>query len=176
MVSTSLLNPLCVKHVLDFVFHFFFLRIINLPPVAFTTPAVPNTNIPSNPEPPGTLYDAPPDKGPPIPQKLTDLFMSSAVFMYTGLLPHVAFRPGRPKSRGERFLPCEDNLLVLGIAEFDSNWCQIQRNFLPTKSTKQIQIRRKNLCSSRAPDNVVKQFKITQKIPPFPVLMKFKGD
>lgn len=115
------------------------------------------------------------EKEPPVPREMAEILSSSPVFVYSGLLPHCGFRPQQTKRRGLKFLQAEDNLLVLGIAEHGNDWSQIQRNYLPTKTAKQIKIRRKNLCSTRAPDNVVKQYKKTGKVPYLPVVLSFKG-
>lgn len=74
------------------------------------------------------------------------------------------------KTTGTRaaFLQSEDNLLVLGLDQYGHNWGEIKKHYLPVKTTKQIKIRRKNLCSNRAQDNVVKQYNASHKIPSLP--------
>ncbi|KAI6704521.1 hypothetical protein NL676_007483 [Syzygium grande] len=49
------------------------------------------------------------------------------------------------------FTDAEDELLALGIMEFNTDWKAIQQRFLPCKSKHQIFVRQKNRCSSKAP-------------------------
>ena len=66
-----------------------------------------------------------------------------------------------------KFSQAEDNLLALGIAQFAKDWKLIQAHLLPVKSSKQLQIRCKNLSSTRAKENVVKYFRRTGEMWPF---------
>ncbi|KAF8030132.1 hypothetical protein BT93_E2536 [Corymbia citriodora subsp. variegata] len=54
------------------------------------------------------------------------------------------------------FTDAEDELLALGIMEFNTDWKAIQQRFLPCKSKHQIFVRQKNRCSSKAPENPIK--------------------
>jgi hypothetical protein len=103
---------------------------------------------------------------------------SSPVFIYKSLRPHIQFHVQSKSisARGEKFLQCEDNLLVLGLDQYAHNWNDIRKHYLPVKTLNQIKIRRKNLCSKRAPDNVVKQYKKTGKIPNFPTVPVIPGN
>ena len=113
----------------------------------------------------------------PIPEELCKIMSSSPIFIYKSLLPHVQFSVQKSSSgRGEKFLQCEDNLLVLGLDQYGNDWNDIKRHYLPVKSLNQIKIRRKNLCSTRAPDNVVKQYKNTGKIPVLPTVPVIVGN
>lgn len=59
--------------------------------------------------------------------------------------------------RADSFLASEDGLLLLGMKKFGlGNWEMIQAQFLPTRATKQIFNRYKNLIARRAPTNPVK--------------------
>ncbi|KAJ8753368.1 hypothetical protein K2173_019767 [Erythroxylum novogranatense] len=54
------------------------------------------------------------------------------------------------------FTDAEDELLALGMMEYNTNWKAIQQRFLPCKSKHQIFVRQKNRCSSKAPENPIK--------------------
>ncbi|CAM8967734.1 unnamed protein product [Rhodiola kirilowii] len=54
------------------------------------------------------------------------------------------------------FTTTEDELLALGMMEYNTDWKAIQQRFLPCKSKHQIFVRQKNCCSSKAPDNPIK--------------------
>uniref|UniRef100_A0ACD5XXY5 Uncharacterized protein n=1 Tax=Avena sativa TaxID=4498 RepID=A0ACD5XXY5_AVESA len=55
------------------------------------------------------------------------------------------------------FTDAEDGLLAPGILEYNSDWGEIQKRFLPCKSTHQIFVRHKNRTTCNAPDNPVKE-------------------
>ncbi|GAQ84850.1 hypothetical protein KFL_002090020 [Klebsormidium nitens] len=84
---------------------------------------------------------------------------------------HPAFNPAlfprepAPTARLRVFSDAEDELLALGMQEFNSDWERIRQRFLPTKSVHQIVVRVKNRCSSNAPDNVVKQMRHSKTAP-----------
>ena len=112
----------------------------------------------------------------PIPEEVMKIMMSSPIFIYTGLLPHIPFSTQKTSSgRAEKFLQSEDNLLVLGIDQYGHDWLQIKKHYLPVKTLNQIKIRRKNLCSKRSQDNVVKQYKKTGIIPVLPTIPAVPG-
>ncbi|CAI5491342.1 unnamed protein product, partial [Closterium sp. Naga37s-1] len=48
-------------------------------------------------------------------------------------------------------------LLAMGVEQLSTDWEAIHRRFLPGKTPHQISIRWKNRCSSRVPDNPIKQ-------------------
>ncbi|XP_023005268.1 uncharacterized protein LOC111498326 isoform X2 [Cucurbita maxima] len=54
------------------------------------------------------------------------------------------------------FTDAEDELLALGLMEYNTDWKAIQQRFLPCKSRHQIFVRQKNRCSSKAPENPIK--------------------
>lgn len=61
--------------------------------------------------------------------------------------------------RMDSFLAVEDRLLVIGLRRFGlGNWEKIQSNFLPTRTTKQLKVRYKNLTNRKAASNPVKAF------------------
>lgn len=65
---------------------------------------------------------------------------------------------------------------MLGLEQYGNDWGQIKKHYLPVKTLNQIKIRRKNLCSNRAANNVVKQFKTTGKIPVLPIIPAIPGN
>ncbi|KGN55860.1 uncharacterized protein LOC101210537 [Cucumis sativus] len=54
------------------------------------------------------------------------------------------------------FTDAEDELLALGLMEYNTDWEAIHKRFLPCKSTHQIFVRQKNRCSSKANENPIK--------------------
>ncbi|KAK9116707.1 hypothetical protein Sjap_015654 [Stephania japonica] len=54
------------------------------------------------------------------------------------------------------FTDVEDELLALGMMEYNTDWKAIQQRFLPCKSKHQIFVRQKNRCSSKASENPIK--------------------
>ncbi|CAN8245579.1 unnamed protein product [Cochlearia groenlandica] len=54
------------------------------------------------------------------------------------------------------FTEGEDELLALGIMEYNSDWKAIKQRFLPCKGEHQIYVRQKNRRSSKAPENPIK--------------------
>ncbi|KAG7587641.1 hypothetical protein ISN44_As07g000220 [Arabidopsis suecica] len=54
------------------------------------------------------------------------------------------------------FTDAEDELLALGIMEYNSDWKAIKQRFLPCKGEHQIYVRQKNRRSSKAPENPIK--------------------
>ncbi|KAK4719588.1 hypothetical protein R3W88_017926 [Solanum pinnatisectum] len=54
------------------------------------------------------------------------------------------------------FTDAEDELLALGLMEYNTDWKAIQQRYLPCKSKHQIFVRQKNRSSSKAPDNPIK--------------------
>ena len=66
------------------------------------------------------------------------------------------------------FTEAEDNLLALGISQFDKDFKLIHAHLLPAKSPKQLQIRCKNKTAARAPENVIKHYRQTKELWPMP--------
>ncbi len=69
-----------------------------------------------------------------------------------------------------KFSQLDDNLLLLGLKKFGSNVQNIQKFFLRYKKLSEIKHRLKNLVCSRAPDNLIKRWKILQFLPLSPVV------
>ncbi|KAJ0265656.1 Homeodomain-like superfamily protein [Hirschfeldia incana] len=70
------------------------------------------------------------------------------------LYPHKP--PAAAVSNRFLFTDAEDELLALGIMEYNSDWKAIKQRFLPCKGENQIYIRQKNRRSSKAPENPIK--------------------
>uniref|UniRef100_A0A1J3HTE4 GON-4-like protein n=1 Tax=Noccaea caerulescens TaxID=107243 RepID=A0A1J3HTE4_NOCCA len=70
------------------------------------------------------------------------------------LFPHKP--PAAAVSSRFLFTDAEDELLALGIIEYNSDWKAIKQRFLPCKGEHQIYIRQKNRRSSKAPENPIK--------------------
>ncbi|XP_010473726.1 PREDICTED: uncharacterized protein LOC104753129 [Camelina sativa] len=72
------------------------------------------------------------------------------VSLYPHKPPHVAV------ANRVLFTDAEDELLALGIMEYNSDWKTIKQRFLPCKGEHQIYVRQKNRRSSKAPENPIK--------------------
>ncbi|KAL0318682.1 UNVERIFIED_CONTAM: hypothetical protein Sangu_2024400 [Sesamum angustifolium] len=70
------------------------------------------------------------------------------------LYPHKP--PPAPLANRVLFTDAEDELLALGLMEYNTDWKAIQQRFLPCKSRHQIFVRQKNRASSKAPENPIK--------------------
>jgi hypothetical protein len=89
----------------------------------------------------------------------TAVSSKSPLFAYLDLLPITGLMMVSEQTPGDqrvKFTAAEDNLMALGMVHYDKKWSVIQSKILPSKTLKQLQIRYKNLCSARAPDNPVK--------------------
>ncbi|XP_076102737.1 GON-4-like protein [Mytilus galloprovincialis] len=103
-----------------------------------------------------------------------EIFWRSLIFIYSDYLPLGNLLISRDFSKSPRvcFTEAEDNLLALGLEQFRNlpyHRRLIQKFMLPCKTEDQIKIRIKNLTAKNTPDNPVKTFKTTKKIPDFPV-------
>ncbi|OMO76799.1 hypothetical protein CCACVL1_15405 [Corchorus capsularis] len=89
-----------------------------------------------------------------VPKEIAKLAQRFLPLFNPALFPH---KPP-PASVASRvlFTDAEDELLALGIMEYNSDWKAIQQRFLPCKSKHQIFVRQKNRCSSKAPENPIK--------------------
>ncbi|CAA0821002.1 Homeodomain-like superfamily protein [Striga hermonthica] len=63
------------------------------------------------------------------------------------------------------FTNSEDELLALGLLEYNNDWKAIQQRFLPCKSRHQIFVRQKNQSSSKALDNPIKAVRRMKNAP-----------
>ncbi|CAI0468323.1 unnamed protein product [Linum tenue] len=89
-----------------------------------------------------------------VPRDVSKLAQRFFPFFNPALFP---YKPP-PTSLSNRilFTDAEDELLALGMMEFNTDWEVIQQRFLPCKSKHQIYVRQKNRCSSKAPENPIK--------------------
>lgn len=89
-----------------------------------------------------------------VPKKLANLTLRFFPLFNSAFFPH---KPP-PLSVANRilFTDSEDELLALGMLEYNTDWKAIQLRFLPCKSKHQIFVRQKNRCSSKAPQNPIK--------------------
>ncbi|KAF8092300.1 hypothetical protein N665_0418s0032 [Sinapis alba] len=86
-----------------------------------------------------------------------DIAMLAKTFLplfKVSLYPHKP--PAAAVSNRFLFTDAEDELLALGIMEYNSDWKAIKARFLPCKGEHQIYIRQKNRRSSKAPENPIK--------------------
>ena len=111
---------------------------------------------------------------PSLSQTNKDIMATSSLFKYTELLPHYGLlsksviEATRPGCQRMMFTEAEDNLLALGISQFDKDFKLIHAHLLPAKSPKQLQIRCKNKTAARAPENVIKHYRQTKELWPMP--------
>ncbi|KAL7594052.1 hypothetical protein Lser_V15G32067 [Lactuca serriola] len=89
-----------------------------------------------------------------VPKEIARLALRFFPFFNPALFPH---KPP-PASVANRFLftDAEDGLLARGLMEYNTNWEEIQKHFLPCKTPHQIFVRQKNRACSRAPENPIK--------------------
>lgn len=105
------------------------------------------------------------NRGPVLPAVSSTnqtIMATSSLFHREELLPRYGFTSKDPNTTKDpaslriKFTETEDNLLALGMKQFQKNWKLIQTHLLPVKTPKQLHIRCKNLLSNRAQMNVVK--------------------
>lgn len=88
----------------------------------------------------------------PKPSELFNISAATLVDNTTDTKRHLT-----DKRRNECFLKSEDGLLLVGLKKFGlGNWEMIQARFLPTRTSKQLCVRYKNLVARRAPSNPIK--------------------
>lgn len=75
-----------------------------------------------------------------------------------------------------KFIKVEDNLLAIGISQFKGKdkFALIAEHLLPTKTPKQLEVRVKNLCSSREECNPVAVVKKENFLPELHTKVKIK--
>ncbi|CDW76055.1 UNKNOWN [Stylonychia lemnae] len=65
-----------------------------------------------------------------------------------------------------KFSYVDDNFLLLGLRQYGYKEVElIRNNWLPNKSSNEIKHRYKNLTCAKAPDNIIKRWKLTHNIP-----------
>ncbi|XP_047955010.1 uncharacterized protein LOC125201119 [Salvia hispanica] len=99
----------------------------------------------------------------PVPKEIARLAQRFWSLFNPALYPH---KPA-PASLTTRvlFTDAEDELLALGLMEYNTDWKAIQQRFLPCKSRHQIFVRQKNRASSKAPENPIKSVRRIKNAP-----------
>ncbi|KAL9998939.1 putative transcription factor MYB-HB-like family [Helianthus debilis subsp. tardiflorus] len=89
-----------------------------------------------------------------VPKDVAKLALRFFPLFNPALFPH---KPP-PSSVANRvlFTDAEDGLLARGLMRYNTDWKEIQKNFLPCKTPHQIFVRQKNRACSRAPENPIK--------------------
>ncbi|KAK7303297.1 hypothetical protein RJT34_14200 [Clitoria ternatea] len=89
-----------------------------------------------------------------VPKEVAKLAQRFLALFNPALFPHKP--PPAAVVNRILFTDSEDELLALGIMEYNTDWKAIQQRFLPSKSKHQIFVRQKNRCSSKALENPIK--------------------
>eukprot|EP00250_Pteridium_aquilinum_P011431 c20064_g1_i1 orf=205-3705(+) len=89
-----------------------------------------------------------------VPSEISVAVSRFAAVFCPNLFPYKP--PPAALARRLLFSEAEDELLAMGLMRYNTNWDQIQRHFLPSKTTHQIFIRQKNRSTARAPENSIK--------------------
>ncbi|KAK1557939.1 hypothetical protein Q3G72_034534 [Acer saccharum] len=89
-----------------------------------------------------------------IPKEISKLAQRFFPIFNPSLFPHKP--PPMAVANRVLFTDAEDELLALGMMEYNTDWKAIQQRFLPCKNKHQIFVRQKNRCSSKAPENSIK--------------------
>ncbi|PKI79049.1 hypothetical protein CRG98_000530 [Punica granatum] len=89
-----------------------------------------------------------------VPKEVAKLAQKFFPLFNQALFPHKP--PPASVTNRVLFTDAEDELLALGMMEYNTDWKAIQERFLPCKSKHQIFVRQKNRCSSKAPENPIK--------------------
>lgn len=89
-----------------------------------------------------------------VPREISKLAQIFFPLFNPALFPHKP--PAGNMANRVLFTDAEDELLALGLMEYNMDWKAIQQRFLPCKSERQIFVRQKNRCSSKAPENPIK--------------------
>ncbi|XP_059646679.1 uncharacterized protein LOC132293280 [Cornus florida] len=126
------------------------------------------TSPAANPAPPSPASDLPPKKTlaaalvertkkqsvAVVPREIAKLALRFFPLFNPALFPHKP--PLASVVNRVLFTDSEDELLALGLMEYNTDWKAIQQRFLPCKSKHQIFVRQKNRSSSKAPENPIK--------------------
>ncbi|KAL6559308.1 hypothetical protein OROGR_004425 [Orobanche gracilis] len=89
-----------------------------------------------------------------VPKEIAELTQRFWPLFNPALYPHKP--PPAALVNRLLFTDAEDELLALGLMEYNADWKAIQQRFLPCKSRHQIFVRQKNRASSKAPENPIK--------------------
>ncbi|MCD7466311.1 Homeodomain-like super protein [Datura stramonium] len=90
----------------------------------------------------------------PVPNEIAKLAQRFYPLFNPALYPHKP--PPAVVANRMLFTDAEDELLAMGLMEYNTDWKAIQQRYLPCKSKHQIFVRQKNRSSSKAPENPIK--------------------
>ncbi|XP_069506054.1 GON-4-like protein isoform X2 [Ambystoma mexicanum] len=102
-----------------------------------------------------------------LPKQLAWMMATRRLFMYPELLPICSLKTQKPNDK-PFYTKAEDNLLALGLKHFEGTEMTkslISKYLLVTKTPQQVSVRIKNLSYSRVPDNIVRYYKKTKRLP-----------
>ncbi|XP_076881578.1 uncharacterized protein LOC143529735 [Bidens hawaiensis] len=89
-----------------------------------------------------------------VPKDVAKLALRFFPIFNPALFPHKP--PPSTVANRVLFTDAEDGLLARGLMRYNTDWNEIQKNFLPCKTPHQIFVRQKNCACSRAPENPIK--------------------
>ncbi|KAL8542472.1 hypothetical protein ACS0TY_003363 [Phlomoides rotata] len=98
-----------------------------------------------------------------VPKEIATLARRFSSLFNPALYPHKP--PPAPIANRVLFTDAEDELLALGLVEYNTDWKAIQQRYLPCKSRHQIFVRQKNRASSKAPENPIKAVRTIKNSP-----------
>ncbi|KDP20744.1 hypothetical protein JCGZ_21215 [Jatropha curcas] len=126
----------------------------NTPPAISTGPTMPGQQLPKKTLAASIVENAKKQSVALVPKDISMLAQRFSSLFNPALFPHKP--PPAAVANRVLFTDSEDELLALGIMEYNTDWKAIQQRFLPCKSKHQIFVRQKNRCSSKAPENPIK--------------------
>ncbi|XP_078526193.1 GON-4-like protein [Lissotriton helveticus] len=102
-----------------------------------------------------------------LPKQLAWMMATRKLFMYPELLPICSMRTQKPNDKPV-YTKAEDNLLALGLKHFEGTEMPkslISKYLVVTKTPQQVSVRIKNLSYKRVPDNIIRYYKKTKRVP-----------
>ncbi|XP_069074569.1 GON-4-like protein isoform X2 [Pleurodeles waltl] len=102
-----------------------------------------------------------------LPKQLAWMMATRKLFMYPELLPICSMRTQKPNDKPV-YTKAEDNLLALGLKHFEGTEMPkslISKYLVVTKTPQQVSVRIKNLSYNRVPDNIIRYYKKTKRLP-----------
>lgn len=102
-----------------------------------------------------------------LPKQLAWMMATRKLFMYPELLPICSMRTQKPNDKPV-YTKAEDNLLALGLKHFEGTEMPkslISKYLVVTKTPQQVSVRIKNLSYNRVPDNIIRYYKKTKRVP-----------
>ncbi|XP_015574278.1 uncharacterized protein LOC8284196 isoform X2 [Ricinus communis] len=126
----------------------------NTPPAVSSVPSTPGQQPPKKTLAASIVENVKKQSVALVPKDISKLAQRFLQLFNPALFPHKP--PPAAVSNRILFTDSEDELLALGMMEYNTDWKAIQQRFLPCKSKHQIFVRQKNRCSSKAPENPIK--------------------